>query len=213
MPVFYDLISRYPTPLCLSTANQPDIVSIFRPLGLQNQRARKCIALAKTWLESPPTKGKRWKRLNYPNPADGRDIKPDELPLPDDDPRPAWEVAQLTGIGAYAIDSWRIFCRDALRGLPTGVPTLAELENEDTRREEMEKEWTRVLPLDKELRAYLRWRWLRCGIEWDPVGGGRKVADERVVRGAREGGVMCEGEGGGGEVGSGQGEVVVGGEI
>ena len=32
-------------------------------------------------------------------------------------------------------------------------------------------EWKRVLPLDKELRAYLQWRWAKEGILWDPEKG------------------------------------------
>ena len=97
------------------------------------------------------------------------------------------------GIGAYAIDSWRIFCRDELRGLPTGLPK--ELTPE-AKEEELQKEWTRVLAGDKELRAYLRWRWLRNGWEWDPITGERKKGDESELAKADKGGVMYEGDGG-----------------
>jgi hypothetical protein len=34
-----------------------------------------------------------------------------------------------------------------------------------------EPEWKRVLPEDKELRACLRWMWMREGFEWDPATG------------------------------------------
>ncbi len=105
----------------------------------------------------------------------------------------AWEVGHLAGLGSYAIDSWRIFCRDELRGLPAGLSDRGDLLRDPAAKaEELAKEWTRVLPLDKELRAYLRWRWLRVGFEWDPVSGEQKLADEGFLAGAMGGGVICE---------------------
>lgn len=196
MPVFYRLITKYETPAALAAAEQQDIVAFFEHLGLQNQRARKCIGLAKMWLETPPMKGKRHRRLHYPQKGDGKDISTTEEPLGDDDPRVAWEVGHLIGIGSYGIDSWRIFCRDQLRGLPSGLPSLLELQNADVREAELAKEWTRVLPLDKELRAYLRWRWLRVGFEWDCVTGERKVAGEKILEDVKGGGVIYEGKDG-----------------
>ncbi|KAL9001791.1 MAG: hypothetical protein Q9188_005248 [Gyalolechia gomerana] len=201
MPVFYAFITRFSNPASLAAADVPDVVGFFQNLGLQNQRAKKCIALAKAWLVHPPAKGKRWRRLHYPKVGDGKDIKGTEEAIGDEteDTRVAWEVGHLPGIGAYGIDSWRIFCRDELRGLGTAaLPALPADGSEEARKEmenkEMEKEWTRVLPLDKELRAYLRWRWLRLGWKWDPKTGERKRAEEKVVSGARGGGVICEGD-------------------
>lgn len=196
IPVFYDFITRFPNPSSLAGADLPEVVGFFQNLGLQNQRAKKCIGLAKAWLEHPPMKGKRWRRLHYPSPGDGKDIKSSEMPIADEDPRVAWEVGHLPGIGAYGIDSWRIFCRDDLRGL--GTAALPELPVEEGLRESMEEEelkleWTRVLPLDKELRAYLRWRWLRLGWDWDIKTGERRQADEKVMKEAEGGGVMYEG--------------------
>ncbi|KAL8791733.1 MAG: hypothetical protein Q9195_005671 [Heterodermia aff. obscurata] len=176
LPLFYQLLAKYPTPPALAAAAHSDIVSIFSTLGLQNQRARKVVQLAKAWVADPPVKGRRWRRLGYPSPGDGRDIKSSEGAIGDEDQRVAWEVGNLPGVGRYAIDSWRIFCRDRLRG------------NSD---EEEEGEWTRVLPLDKELRAYLRWRWLRLGWEWDPGSGERVRATEEVMRGVERGGGGC----------------------
>ncbi|KAL8911772.1 MAG: hypothetical protein Q9171_003105 [Xanthocarpia ochracea] len=202
MPIFYTFITRFPTPSSLASADLPEVVSFFQNLGLQNQRAKKCIALANAWLEHPPTKAKRWRRLHYPNLGDGKDIKSSEEPIAEqsEDPRVAWEVGHLPGIGAYGIDSWRIFCRDELRGL--GTATLPQFPadggDEGSRKrieeEEMMREWTRVLPLDKELRAYLRWRWLRLGWDWDPKTGKRRKAEEKVMKAAESGGVICEGD-------------------
>lgn len=200
LPAFYQLMECYATPKDLAEAKHEDIVSMIHHLGLQNQRAKKCINLAKAWLERPPEKGKRYRVLNYPNKGDGRDMKYSEI-IDDADERVAWEVGQLPGCGAYAIDSWRIFCRDELRGLRCDIP--ADLTPE-TIKAEMQKEWTRVLPSDKELRAYLRWRWLRIGWAWDPGTGERKKADEGEVAMAGNGGVIYESEAEGMVVGDGK---------
>lgn len=192
LPVFYQLMDRYPTPADLAGANQADVVTIIQHLGLQNQRAKKCIHLAKAWLERPPEKGKRYRVLHYPKRNDGKDVGVGDI-IGEDDERVAWEIGQLPGIGVYAIDSWRIFCRDELLGLPTGLPK--ELTPE-AKEEELQKEWTKVLAGDKELRAYLRWRWLRNGWNWDPVTGERKMADEDELAKADHGGVIYEGESG-----------------
>ena len=191
LPVFYELMERYPTPADLAAANLDDVVDIIQCLGLQNQRATTCINLAQAWLERPPERGKRYRVLHYPKKGDGIDLRTGEI-IDEDDDRIGWEIGQLPGVGAYAIDSWRIFCRDELRGLPTGLPK--ELTSE-AKAADIEKEWARVLPLDKELRAYLRWRWLRNGWEWDPVTGERKRADVDAIAKADKGGVMYEGDG------------------
>ena len=202
LPVFYQLMERYPTPADLAAAKQEDVVKIIQHLGLQNQRAKKCINLAKAWLERPPERGKRYRVLHYPKKDDGKDVRPDDI-VDEEDKRVAWEIGQLPGIGVYAIDSWRIFCRDELRGLPTGLPK--ELTPE-AKEEELQKEWTRVLAGDKELRAYLRWRWLRNGWDWDPVTGDRKKADEGELVKAHEGGIIYEGDDGAVVVGNVKGQ-------
>lgn len=203
LPVFYQLMDCYPTPADLAAANQADVVAIIQHLGLQNQRAKKCINLAKAWLERPPEKGKRYRVLHYPKRNDGKDVGNGDI-VGEDDERVAWEIGQLPGIGVYAIDSWRIFCRDELRGLPTGLPK--EPNTPEAKEEELQKEWTKVLAGDKELRAYLRWRWLRNGWDWDPVTGERKKADEDELAKADHGGVIYEGESGDMVVGNAKGE-------
>ena len=231
IPVFYHLLSLYPTPSALAEARHEDIVAIFSRLGLQNQRAGKVIALARAWVRRPPGRGVRVRKVGYPCRGDGRDVGVgevlgDEQGDGDGDGRVAWEVGGLVGVGAYAIDSWRIFCRDELRGVPCGLPSWNDLyparkQNPEDQKEEesgestqmegskespsmghvsrnvvyeeeMRKEWTRVLPRDKELRAYLRWRWLRMGFVWDPVTGERVPATKEVMEEAERGGVVVE---------------------
>ena len=142
MPVYFELMEHYPTISDLAAAQLEDVVVIIHKLGFQNQRARKCIALARAWLQHAPRRGMRYRRLNYPRKGDGRDIGVDEA-VEDDDTRIAWEVAGLPGIGAYSIDSWRIFCRDKLRGLATSW------NGEGAKAADFEPEWTRVIPTDK----------------------------------------------------------------
>lgn len=122
-----------------------------------------------------------------------------------------WEIAHLPGVGAYSLDSWRIFCRDELRGVgramtTTGSSTVAEGADPngnvsvgsgsaagDTAEEvEFMPEWKKVLPQDKELRAYLTWMWLKEGYVWDWLTGERTVAGEKVMRAAKKGGIARE---------------------
>lgn len=99
----------------------------------------------------------------------------------------AWEIGHLTQ-GQYAIDSWRIFCRDALLG--------KALDWRGSGREaEFQPEWMRVVPQDKELRAYLRWMWMREGWQWDPLTGERRVLSEEMRAAVEEGRVAYNDDG------------------
>ncbi|MCJ1295851.1 hypothetical protein MMC34_007415 [Xylographa carneopallida] len=191
LPVCYDLFARYPSAEDLANANFEELSGMIHELGLQNQRAERMIKLAQTWVLKPPTKGQRYRMLHYPGKEDGKDIPKGGEAIDDEDPRTAWEIAHLPGTGAYAMDSWRIFCRDELRGLPTGLQEDLDPESIVI---EMQQEWTRVLPLDKELRAYLRWRWLRLGWTWDPVTGERTKLDKEACKEVENGGISIEGD-------------------
>ncbi|KAI9814820.1 MAG: hypothetical protein M1827_003086 [Pycnora praestabilis] len=187
IPVFYDLLEHYPTPSDLAGADLAAVSDIIRHLGLQNQRAKRYIFLAQMWVDDPPVKGRRHRgKLNYPNPGDGKDIKPSEILADEDDRAGAWEIAHLPSAGPYALDSWRIFCRDKLRGLASGW------NGEDANEPDFEPEWKRVLPKDKELRAFLRWMWLRQGWEWCPLTGAKELASEELLERARKGDIVWE---------------------
>ena len=181
IPVFHSLMERYPNPSDLAGASESELADRIRHLGLHNTRARRYIKLAKAWVEDPPIMGRRHRKLHYPSIGDGKDIKPGEI-LDDDDERVgAWEVAHLPTTGPYAIDSWRIFCRDELRGrgphLKDGSAAAAG----------SEPEWMRVVPSDKELRAYLKWRWLKEGWRWNPQTGQKVKASEDLLQRAYRG--------------------------
>ncbi|EEH43173.2 uncharacterized protein PADG_07993 [Paracoccidioides brasiliensis Pb18] len=184
IPVLYNVFERYPTVSALAEAREEDVVTMIRCLGLQNARARKCINLAKLWIENPPVKGKRYRKLHYPNKGDGLDIKPGEC-VDDGDSRVAWEIAHIPGLGSYALDSWRIFCRDELRGLAIdwkGTEASGEFV----------PEWKSVVPKDKELRAYVAWMWLKEGWEWEKETGNRRRASRKLRLAALKGGIIVE---------------------
>ncbi|RAL08222.1 methyl-CpG binding domain-containing protein 4, partial [Aspergillus homomorphus CBS 101889] len=178
LPVLFRVFDCYPSISAFAAADPIALTELIRCLGFQHQRAKKCITLAQTWLARPPARGSRYRKLHYPNPNDGRDVRRDEC-LDDEDERVAWEIAHLPGVGAYSLDSWRIFCRDELRGVNQEDGTFVP-------------EWKKVLPKDKELRAYLTWMWLKEGYVWDWLTGKRTMASEKVMRAAEKGGIARE---------------------
>ncbi|KAK5330308.1 hypothetical protein LTR93_001897 [Exophiala xenobiotica] len=186
MPIFYQLMSRYPTPLDLANAEVSDITSIIYGLGFQNQRARKCVAMAKVWIESPPELGKRYKKLHYPIKSDGKDVGTGEA-IDDGEGRVAWEISHLPGLGPYSHDSWRMFCRDKLRGVATSWNGEGAKDSGN-----FEPEWKRVVPLDKELRAWLTWMWLKEGWVWNKETGQRTKASDELMKTATGGGIVVE---------------------
>jgi hypothetical protein len=142
-PVLFEIIAAYPSPTELFMAPLEDLTAVLQPIGLHRIRAARLIALAEAWLAAPPCKERRYRRLHYPSHGRGTDVKPGEVLGPEDE-REGWEIAHLPGMGAYALDSYRIFYRDRLRGIES--------------QEGVEPEWRRVVPTDKELIPYLEWR-------------------------------------------------------
>lgn len=155
-PVLQQILHAYPSPIALAAASAPDLLAFLQPIGLQNQRAQRLIAFAKTWVGAPPCKHRRYTRKGYPHQGVGSQGKKINGPTQEHDPKDGWEVAHLPGVGPYALDSFRIFARDHLRGAPGNLE---------------EAEWKRVRPSDKDLRAYLEWRWRQDGFIWDPQTG------------------------------------------
>jgi hypothetical protein len=189
IPVFFSLMENYPSPEAILAAPKGDIIALTYHLGFQSQRAETYRKFAHHFIHNPPVKGKRYRVDHYPNPKSGMDIRSSEV-LDDDDPRDAWEIGHMTK-GRYAIDSWRIFCRDVIRGVATGWNGEG---NED--QQGFQPEWMRVQPRDKELIAFLRWMWLREGFTWDPVTGEKEVAGTEIMRAVGEGRMIWD-EGGG----------------
>jgi methyl-CpG-binding domain protein 4 len=143
-PILFALLAKYPTPKDLSSASLVDLTAVLQPIGLHNIRALRLIALANAWLVAPPSKDRRYRKLHYPSRGCGTNVKPGEI-LGAEDEREGWEIAHLPGVGAYALDSYRMFYRDKLRGVDPNS--------------EIEPEWKRVKADDKDLKAYLQWKW------------------------------------------------------
>jgi hypothetical protein len=120
------LLERYPTPQQLANADLDDVTHYFKSLGLPG-RAKWLIALAKTWCEDPPRPARLHQKLYR-----------GEIQFES-------EVAYLKGVGRYANDAWRIFCKDKLYG----------------REDPCDPEWKRVRPIDRELSAFIAWKWKR----------------------------------------------------
>ncbi|KAG6037549.1 hypothetical protein E4U41_004993 [Claviceps citrina] len=175
IPVFRRVKERFPSPEQLADPrNAEELLGMIRHLGLATNRLKFIQKYATRYLEAPPMAGRLHRVKNY----DARDLSTDCRDMSatadtgDDDGKgkaamEAWEIGHMTK-GRYTLDSWRIFCRDKLLG-------RAQDWDGKGREPEFQPEWMRVMPQDKELRAYLRWMWMRQGWEWDPVTGQRRV--------------------------------------
>ncbi|KAK0198452.1 DNA glycosylase [Armillaria mellea] len=97
IPVFWELVDRWPTPLSLSQASDEELVSLIRPLGTQTIRAKRLIEMSKSYLLDPPS------------PYDVRRSKPARSPVKRKK-YPPTPISHLPGTGCYALDSYRIFC-------------------------------------------------------------------------------------------------------
>lgn len=184
-PTFWALKDRYPTPEDLAQADQQDLHDMIHHLGLQTQRSKRLIKISEAWVANPPVAGKMYRTLHYPLKGDGKDYNKTEVIEEDArDCAGALEIGHIPGCGPYAWDSWRMFCRDTLRGV------AEKYSGEGAKDGNFQPEWQRVLPLDKELRATLRWMWLREGWIWNHETGEKRRATaeemEKAVRGEME---------------------------
>ncbi|KAH0524953.1 hypothetical protein TsFJ059_007391 [Trichoderma semiorbis] len=197
LPAFRRVKERFPTPLqLLDPSIKEELLDMIRHLGLSNVRFAYILKYATAFVHQPPKSDVLYRVKNY----DKRDMSPPPRDLSSGDTEDsemshspsdssdqdleAWEIGHMTQ-GKYAIDSWRIFCRDELLG-------RAEDWNGKGREAEFQPEWMRVKPADKELRACLRWMWMREGWEWDPTTGERTVLREEMRRAVNEGRVKYD---------------------
>jgi len=158
-PVLWNILCSYPTPSALASARLADVEEIIRKLGLQQVRARRLVDMAITWVNLPPTQERRYGRRHYPAKSSNLAVKDGEL-LGPEDVREGWEIAHVPGVGEYALDSFRIFGRDRLRGIASSP--------------DVEPEWKRLVPKDKELGPYVKWKWAQEGWDYDVATGTRR---------------------------------------
>jgi len=179
-PIFLAMMRKYPTATDVVKADVEEIAAMIKPFGLQNQKAETMMKFAKTWIADPPSEGKRFRTLHYPFKGAGKGLKRSEVVPNDRITDGAWEIGHLPGCGPLAFDSWRVFCRDVLRG-------LAQDFNGKGACPAFTPEWQRVLPTDKELKAFLKWMWLREGWNWNPFTGDKEIASPELLLKAQRG--------------------------
>lgn len=151
LPVLEAILAKYPSPSTLSEAQESGLQELLQPIGLWRQRAKRLIQVGQIWGDKPPSADRRYVKRGYKGPLQ-KDGTYDPA---------GWEIAHLPGVGAYALDAFRIFARDGLRAKERCSGDIDEAE------------WKTVLPSDKDLRAFLKWRWARDGWDWDQVTGSR----------------------------------------
>ncbi|KIH90352.1 hypothetical protein SPBR_00388 [Sporothrix brasiliensis 5110] len=228
LPVFWALKARFSSPQALVDADPRDLMAMVRHLGMATVRCTAIQRYARGWLKRPPQPGVCTTVRNYPTPPEGNPEEPGrtsqrQKPEPGRPLGSQWEIGHLTQ-GTYAVDSWRIFCRDVLLGRSndwkgddggcmSGRRRREEDEDDITSEgpsesgwdagrkfspksdEPFQPEWMRVLPRDKELRACLRWMWMREGWDWDPRTGERTVLREDLRQAVDEGRVAYDTKG------------------
>ncbi|KAH6689167.1 methyl-CpG-binding domain-containing protein 4 [Plectosphaerella plurivora] len=179
IPVFYAVRERFPTPTHLADpASEPELKEMIQHLGLVSNRTTMMQKYAKGWIENPPTPGVRHRVKGYDKrDADGG-LDTGQEASAAEEPDEEWEIGHLTR-GKYALDSWRIFCRDELLG-------RAQDWNGKGAPPEFQPEWMRTRPNDKELRACLRWMWMKEGWEWDPVTGEKSALRPEMAAAVNE---------------------------
>ncbi|KAL0939207.1 methyl-CpG binding domain-containing protein 4 [Colletotrichum truncatum] len=199
IPTFRKIKERFPSPTALADPEATaTITSMIHHLGLSVVRTAAIQRYARLWLEKPPMAGKTYRVKNY----DRRDVQPltfrsqdldedaneDATVGPAGEAEDSWEMGHFTQ-GKYALDSWRIFCRDELLGRAQDWNGKGAASN-------FQPEWMRVRPDDKELRACLRWMWMREGWEWNPATGEKTVLREEMRTAVDQGRVEYDETGG-----------------
>ncbi|KAL2212735.1 hypothetical protein CC79DRAFT_1318655 [Sarocladium strictum] len=183
VPVFERVKAQFPSPADIADPENAEVLmDMIRPLGLAKNRLAFLQKYANGFLKAPPSADRRYRVPGYDlRDLDPRETQAGDLAVPDngmltpgrnDGEADTWEIGHLTK-GKYALDSWRIFCRDELLGRAADW-------NGHGREGEFQPEWMRVRPDDKELRACLRWMWMREGWEWDPRTGERTLLREEL---------------------------------
>jgi methyl-CpG-binding domain protein 4 len=159
IPVFWELMSHYPTPRTfsqgtsvVSDAQRPDrrqkpypaspefVQSLLQPLGLHVTRSKRLIDLSLAFLQDPPRSSQLRRSRSYqslpfssiPSSSPSSPLRATDTPSHPEPKRsryPPTPISHLPGTGPYALDSYRIFCTPC--------------------------EWKEVMPSDKELIRYL----------------------------------------------------------
>ncbi|KAF9056301.1 hypothetical protein BJ165DRAFT_1399005 [Panaeolus papilionaceus] len=90
IPIFWEILGKWPSARHLSNAALPGLVSILQRIGTQTVRAKRLIALSAAYLSDPPS-------VYDPRPPRGFMGSPTHR-------------NSNKRVGPYALDSYRIFC-------------------------------------------------------------------------------------------------------
>lgn len=138
IPIFWKIVRRWPTPRDLVNAPLDELIELIRPLGLYNKRAKWFKEISQCYIEDPP----RYLKDSLQSPETrGTSTKPCRRKTRSS--YPDTPISHFPGVGPYAFDSFRIFCTSS----HGPVEAIAK------------EEWKHVMPNDKELIRYLRWKW------------------------------------------------------
>ncbi|KAL4062328.1 hypothetical protein J3A83DRAFT_4312000 [Scleroderma citrinum] len=140
IPIFWKIMSRWPRPRELVDAPLDELVELLRPLGLYNKRAKWFKEISQRYMDDPP-------RYHNSCPHVPEQATSQRWCTCQSQPRtrtsssyPHTPISHFPGVGPYALDSFRIFCWS-------------------TQESTMDEEWKQVMPSDKELIRYMRWKW------------------------------------------------------
>lgn len=188
VPVFWELLRHFPTPRALADADLRELTDMLQPIGLHNIRAARLKAFSQAWLELPPWRAAPGK-CRDPKAHDRRLPGTTDYPLT---PIAHLPGAGRYAVDSWAIFC---HLGGASQGLPDpdeAPSSCKELAEVLRRRREVVNNsdeaafdfqatdhaldggsqhtamplWRSMLPLDKELRNYLKWRWAKEGVEW-----------------------------------------------
>ncbi|CEH18311.1 Methyl-CpG binding transcription regulators [Ceraceosorus bombacis] len=189
VPVFWKLLHQFPTPEALAKADLRELTDMIQPIGLHNIRAARLKSFSQAWLDLPPWRAES-SRCRDPKARDRRLPGTSAYPLtpvahlpgagryavdswaifchaggasqgladPDEAARSSKELAEVlrrrreVSRDEYGVSSGSIARRKEHGSLTSQVETPL---------------WRSMIPLDKELRNYLKWRWAKEGVQFD----------------------------------------------
>ncbi|PPQ72028.1 hypothetical protein CVT24_008080 [Panaeolus cyanescens] len=147
LPIFWEIISKWPTALHLSKATIPELVCILRRIGMQTVRAKRLVALSSAYLADPPSVYDPRPSRDFNSPPRTQTFEKGDTSCLTSSP-----ISHLPGVGRYALDSYRIFC----------------MSHDDPK----SGEWKKAQPSDKQLALYLKWKWaVDEHMQWHPTNG------------------------------------------
>ncbi|EKM76513.1 hypothetical protein AGABI1DRAFT_78639 [Agaricus bisporus var. burnettii JB137-S8] len=157
IPVFWRLLEKWETPLALSNADLEELRNHIRALGTHNIRSKRLIEMSRVYHYDPPVEYDLRPSRPVVSPTK-RSRKGGTRSRRLAEKYPPTAISHLPGAGTYALDSYRIFC----------------LSHQDP----LCEEWTTVLPTDKELVLFLKWKWAYQQRKiWSPISGNVTKAD------------------------------------